>query len=162
MSVIILLAVLMLTFSSCGKDDNNHSGIYFFKFKANGVQFNYNSQLLLTAHFNQSGNQHLGTISGANDAMSNISLQLYDDSPITTKSYSGFTVESGVTKGVIIGHLDPNTGLIYGSGGANVIASITISEMNTNSVKGNFSGILKNSGNSDITITDGEFFVRIP
>ena len=156
-----LFGISVVFFSACNKDDNNGNGGYFFRFKANEIQYNYDFQLLLTAQFTQSGDQHLGTITGANDASSNIGLQLYDDNSFKTGIYSGFTIDEGVTKGVIIGHLDPITGLIFGSGGGqNVDATIVITEFTDASVRGTFEGSLLRTGYPDIIIEEGEFFVK--
>jgi len=41
----------------------------------------------------------------------------------------------------------------------NPVTSITITEITSTSVKGTFSGTVKASGKSDISITNGEFYV---
>jgi|ADurb_Cas_01_Slu_FD_contig_31_2042670_length_1168_multi_5_in_0_out_0_1 hypothetical protein len=154
--------LLMATFTSCSKDDDDESsdGKYYIRFKANGTQIEYSNQLLLTAAFGQSEQFYVVVFSGANDASSNISLQIHNDKPITEGSYSGYSIMEGTPKGVIIGYLEKSSNVIFSSGGGpGVEANIKVSELTGTHVKGEFSGVVKSNGRDDITISDGTFFV---
>lgn len=145
---------------SCSKDDET-PGEYFMRFKANGASVEYTNQLGLTAGFAQNGNQHVATISGWNDASSNFSLLLYNLAPITEVTYSGYSVSVDGTVGVFFAHKEKDSGAVFSSGvTTDFDASVTISEITETGVKGTFSGLIKASGFSDITITEGSFFVK--
>ncbi len=155
-----LLVSSMILIVSCTKDEET-PGEFYMRFKANGTLVEYTNQLGLTAGFAQSGNQHVGTISGWNDASSNFSLLLYDLEPITERTYSGYTATVDGVVGVLFAHKEKETGVVFSSGvDAEFDATTTITEMNETGVKGTFRGTIKAAGQSDISITEGSFFVK--
>jgi len=156
---ISIVFLMLVVFSSCSDNDESSNGDLVIRFKANGTTVRYTNQPTLLFTAASSGNQYLAIISGFNDASSNLSLTLYSDSPIDKDTYSGYSVVD-IVKGVVIGYLDPKTGATFTSGGANVNATVTISDMNATTVRGTFQGVLKNNQHADITITDGEFIVK--
>lgn len=159
----LLILFLCISFISC-KDDNdggNNNSTYFMSFKVDGTLVSYSNQFSLNATLGQSGAQYLNTITGADDATSNMGLQIFDDAPLTVKSYSGYTIVGGLTKGVIVGYLDPVSGLVFSSGGGPVMdAIITITEITATTVSGSFSGTLQDAGQPDKLVTEGQFIVR--
>jgi hypothetical protein len=161
--LILILVVLVsgaFLFESCSKEDEA-SGEYFMRFKANGASVEYINQLGLSASFAQSGNQYFLTISGWNDASSNFSLLLYNLAPITENTYSGYTVSVDGTVGVLFAHKEKESGAVFSSGvTADYDARVTLSEITGTGVKGTFSGTVKASGHPDITISEGSFFVK--
>lgn len=160
----ILIFVMLLSVAflheSCSKDEKE-TGEYYMRFKANGTLVEYTNQLGLTAGFAQSGNQYVGTISGWNDASSNFSLILYSLAPIYETTYSGYTASVDGTVGILFAYKEKNSGVIFSS---EIISKLdaqgTISEMTDKGVKGKFSGTVKAAGQSDISITEGSFYVK--
>ncbi|MEE4285236.1 MAG: hypothetical protein V2I31_03775 [Mariniphaga sp.] len=163
-TVKLILALLVLVsgvflLGSCAKDED--PGEYFMRFKANGTLVEYTNQLGLAASFAQSGNQHVSTISGWNDASSNFSLLLYNLAPIAESTYSGYSVSVDGTVGVLFAHKEKESEAVFSSGVTpDYDARITISELTETGVKGTFSGLIKAAGYPDISITEGAFFVK--
>jgi hypothetical protein len=156
----LVMFILSITFiTSCEKEEE--PGEYYMRFKANGKLIEYTNQLGLSAGFSQSGNQHIGTISGWNDASSNFSFLLYNLAPITENTYSGYSFSTEGTVGVLLVHKEPGSGEVFSSGVTpDYDARVTISEIDGTAVKGTFSGLIKASGLPDINITEGSFFVK--
>ncbi|WP_372948886.1 hypothetical protein [Mariniphaga sp.] len=154
----ILISGILLV--SCSKDDET-PGEFYMRFKANGTLVEYTNQLGLSAGFAQSGNQYVATISGWNDASSNFSLLLYNNAPITESTFSGYSVSVDGTVGVLLAHKEKDSGAVFSSGvTADYDARVTLSEITETGVKGTFSGLIKATGQSDISITEGTFFVK--
>jgi hypothetical protein len=154
---IFFASITLIT--SCAKDED--PGEYFMRFKANGNLIEYTNQLGLTAGFAQSGNQHVGTISGWNDASSNFSVLLYNLAPISETTYSGYSASVDGVVGVLFVYKEKETGVVFSSGvDAEFDATTTITEMTDTGVKGTFRGTIKAAGQSDISITEGSFFVK--
>jgi hypothetical protein len=155
----VFFVVNIFTFSACRNDDNNQ--IYYIRFLANGTLIEYTNQLVLIAGFGQATGIYTGTVSGANDLSSNIGLQIYNNSPIVEGIYSGYGIIDNAVVGVIIGYTEKNSGVLFSSGGGpNVDATVEISELTSTSLRGTFKGTLLATGRSNISITDGSFFVR--
>ncbi|ASB49073.1 hypothetical protein [Alkalitalea saponilacus] len=153
------LSLLFLIFSACSSDGDKDEDIFFIRFNADGTKVEFTNQLILTAGFGQSGQFHTATISGANDAITNVGLQIYHDSPIIEGIYSGYGVTNDVVTGVIL-HYSAPTGILYSSGGVDVYAQVEITGLSQSVVTGKFSGVLKADEQSDLIVTDGEFRVR--
>lgn len=158
-TAILLLLVLTVITNSC-KKVSSENGEYFVKFKAGSTNINYNNQAGLYYTATQSGSSHIVLISGFNNAASNISLQVYSNAAITAGSYNGYSISSGIPIGIIIGYLDAGSGQLFNTAGAVTDASVTITEINSTHIKGSFSGTVKKSGQADISITAGEFYVK--
>ncbi len=147
-----------IVISSCSKDEADG---YYIRFRANGELVEFKNQLILTAGFGQSGDLHTGTISGANDADSNVGLQIYNNAPILAGTYSGYGVSGGAVVGVIIGYKEKSSGVLFSSGGGpNVDATVVITEITETTVKGTFHGKIMATGQPDIVVTNGSYFVR--
>lgn len=152
------ITIFIIVFTSCSKDEADG---YYIRFRANGELVEFTNQLILTAGFGQSGVFHTGTISGANDADSNVGLQIYNNAPILAGTYSGYGVSDGVVVGVIIGYKEKSSGVLFSSGGGpNVDATVVITEITETTVKGTFHGKIMATGQPDIVVTDGSYFVR--
>ena len=157
---LITFTVIVMLFSSCSKDETD-SSTYYIRFNANGESVEFTNQLILIAGFGHSGNQYTGTISGANDAQSNVGLQIYNNAPILEGNYRGYGISGGAVVGVIIGYKEKQSGVLFSSGGGpNVDATVVITEITAATVKGTFHGKLQASGQPDMIITNGSFFVR--
>ena len=155
-----LLVFSLVFIAGCSKDEED-TGKYFMRFKSNGEWVEYTNQLHQTAGFVKSGLQHVGTISGMNDATSNFSILIYDLEPITEGTYSGYTTSVEGLTGILLAHKDKSTGAVYGSAVVGELtARLTITEMTETSVSGTFSGVLKSNDHPDIDITEGSFFVK--
>lgn len=158
--VLTLLVTSMTFIVSCTKDEET-PGEYYLRFEANGKLVEYTNQLGLTAGFAQSNNQHVGTISGWNDASSNFSVLLYDLEPITESTYSGYVASVNGVVGVLFAHKEKETGVVFSSGvDAEFDATTTITEITETGVKGTFNGKVKAANHPDISITNGSFFVK--
>lgn len=159
--LVFTLLVTSITFIvSCTKDEET-PGEYYMRFKANGTLIEYTNQFGLSAGFAQSGNQHVGTISGWNDASSNFSLLLYDVKSITESTYSGYSASVNGVVGVVFAHKEKESGVVFSSGvGADFDAHATISDITDKDVKGSFRGTIKATGHPDISITEGSFLVK--
>jgi hypothetical protein len=162
LSIYLFLIAQIFLFAACDKDDDNDkTGQYYFRFSANGTMVEFNHQLLLTAGFGQSPPIYAATASGANDATTNISLIIYNNGPIVADVYSGYDIVEGEVIGVIIAYLDKKTGVVFGSGGGpDVDATVEITELTATYMKGKFNGTVVASGQDDIAITNGSFYVR--
>jgi hypothetical protein len=159
LALILGMLILSVMTNSC-KKASSENGEYFVKFKAGNNNINYSNQAGLYYTATQSGNSHFIIISGFNNASSNISLQVYSNAAVTTGTYSSYSVGSGIPLGVIIGYLDAGSGELFNTAGAVTDAIITITEINNTHVKGSFSGTVKKSGQADIVISSGEFYVK--
>jgi hypothetical protein len=151
---VVTFLVVVVLFSSCSKDETDG---YYIRFRANGELVEFTNQLILIAGFGTNGEIYTGTIGGANDATSNIGLQIYNNAPILEGTYSGY----GGGTGVIIGYTEKSSGVLFSSGGGpDVDATVVITEITATTVKGTFHGRIMATGQSDIIVTDGSYFVR--
>lgn len=154
---ILFIALLSATFSSCSKDDEPAENDYYVRFNASGQKVEFKVHGSLVAAFGQSGSNHNAVFTGY-DATSNISLQVFDNKAITTATYTGYTLSDSSFIGALIGYTD-KSGTLYMQDALNPVTSISISEITATTVKGTFSGTVKASGKTDISITNGEFYV---
>ncbi len=151
-----LLIFIALIFGGCSTDDPGEDQ-YYISFKADLTRIVFIDQPDLTANFSESGNQHGCTINGS-DRTSNITIQILDDSSITTGTYSGYETLGGVNIGVLMRYQDDNNDVFEQDSG-NRDAIVTITAITATSVAGVFSGTVKTT-TSAIEIKEGEFFVR--
>jgi hypothetical protein len=153
LTVVAFLVVTTL-FSSCSKDETEG---YYIRFRANGELVEYTNQLILTAGFGTNADIYTGTIGGANDVASNVGLQIYHNAPILEGTYSGY----GGVSGVIIHYMEKSSGALFSSGGGpNADATVVITEITATTVKGTFHGKIMSTGQPDIVVTNGSYFVR--
>ncbi len=157
-SIFVILAFVLFAglLGGCKKDETSDNG-YWIKFKVDGNQVEYTLQSSLVAAFAQAGTQYNAVITGS-DSKSNVGLQVYDSKAIAANKYSGYTISNGAVVGVLMHYADGN-GTVYNQSVTNSNLEITVSELNTTTVRGTFNGTLKASGKSDISITEGKFYV---
>jgi hypothetical protein len=157
--IYVFLAVAVFAFLSggCKKDDDAGSGTYYMKFKVDGNRVEFNLQTAMVAAFAQSGTQYNAVISGS-DGKRNVGLQVFDNKVISAGKYSGYTISNMAVVGTLMHYEDLN-GTAYTQGSTNQDVEVTISEISSTTVKGNFKGTLKSTGKANILVTDGEFFV---
>jgi hypothetical protein len=168
-----LFAVLVfLASSGCVSEDddtnpdNNNSG-YFLKAKVDGKLVEFKTETLLSAGTGSSipgvyaltlsGGRELSGQSGLEE---NISIVLTDTSPITEKHYTGLVPFEYGLKGVLLGYSLEVEEKAYVTDVNDPSVNLEITEMKQNSIKGKFSGVVKDilSGGTK-TITEGEFFL---
>ncbi|TNF40638.1 MAG: hypothetical protein EP310_08565 [Bacteroidetes bacterium] len=154
---ILVFILLTVTFSSCSKDDEPADNEYYVRFNANGEKIEFSVQGTVVAAFGQAGSKYNAVFTGY-DATSNISLQVFDNKEITTSTYSGYTLSGASFIGALIGYND-KSGTFYMQDALNPVTSIIITEITSTAVKGKFSGTVKAAGKSDISISNGEFYV---
>ncbi len=171
-----LLAV-MVSFASSGcgsKDgddgmdpnDNNNSG-YFVKAKVDGTQVEFKTENLLSGEISSSlpdiydlalmgGRQ----VSGQSGLAESITIVLRETAPIAEKGYTGLVPFEFGLKGVLLGYAYDVEDIIFTTDVTNPTVNLEITEIRQTSIKGKFSGVVKDflSGETK-TITEGEFFV---
>jgi hypothetical protein len=153
--VILSFALFGVIFNSCKSDADEST--YYVRFNADGTRIEFTIHGLLVAAFGQAGNQYNGVFTGG-DNSSNISLQVYDNKSIVPATFTGYTLSESTFVGALIGYQDKN-GTLYTQGSINPNSTITITEITSTAVRGTFSGTVKATGKSDISITGGEFYV---
>jgi hypothetical protein len=153
------LLLLFTLLAGCGSDGTGPGDDLFFRFKVSGAQFEYTDPTTLFAVFVTAGAQSNVVIAGY-DPTTTAAVHVYDDSPITPGTYSGYDVVNQVIVGILIHHEDAagNTYSWDPSGGGT--ATATISEITSTRVRGTFSGVLSEGGQPDITVTEGSFAVQ--
>lgn len=156
-ALILGVALLMLLVGSCKKDDNTDSGAYVMSFKVDGKLVEFKVQASLVAAFGHADNVYNAVFTGY-DPDSNISLQIFDGKEIVAATYTGYGLVGGSIVGAVIGYSD-KSGTLYTQYAVNSDATITISEITSSTVRGTFSGKLRSNGKSDISITEGKFYV---
>lgn len=125
-------------------------------FTANGTKVEYTLEGALVATFSNAGQQYVGIFSGY-DTNTNMNLQVYDNTDISEKDYSGYTTVNTELVGVLMGYQD-NSSTLYSKGGGDVV--VNVSSITDTSVSGTFSGTLKAAGKPDMVIADGKFTVK--
>lgn len=155
--IVLFFALFSIPFSSCKDDKTASESNYYVRFNANGTRIEFTIHGSLIAAFGQSGNQYNASFTGGNIS-SNISLQVYDNKSIVPATFTGYTLSGSTFVGALIGYQD-NTGTLYTQGAVIPNSTITITEITSGAVRGTFSGTVKASGKSDISITGGEFYV---
>lgn len=161
-----LAALLVLTLggiAACGKDSGTgpDNGSYYYRFDANGTRITFTQQASLVAAFGEAGNQRDLVITGY-DADSNSAVQIYDNAQIGTGTWSGYNVDigTGTLIGVIMHYRDASGTLYQQDTSTQSTDKVTITDVNATSVRGTFSGHLKAAGKPDLTISNGEFYVK--
>jgi hypothetical protein len=160
----LLAAVFMFTaISGCTKKKDQDTGNpYYMRFKANGKQIEYRPGA--QAAFIHQDNLYSCVLSGF-VTNSNLSVSLFDFSPITTNvTYTEkiLTGASMVVFNTLIGYQD-DQGILYNSVNStahpNANARVTISEITNGYVKGVFTAVVCKD-QLTIKITDGEFYLK--
>ncbi|MCB0501815.1 MAG: hypothetical protein KDD32_03975 [Bacteroidetes bacterium] len=151
----LLVVIISIFLCSCGSDSIGQSEFYV-RFNANGTAITFNVQGATVGSFAQAGAQFNAVFSGY-DANTNINLQVYDGKAIEETIYSGYQSINGALVGALVSYNDGQNS--YTQGGVNSDAIITIDDISATTVKGRFSCTVKSNGQSDINLTDGEFYV---
>lgn len=169
----LLALMLLFASSSCVSNeeddmnpDENNSG-YYLKAKVDGRLVEFKSETLLSAQTGSSiPGVHALTLSGGRELSGqsgleeNISIVLTDTSPITEKRYTGLAPFEYGLKGVLLGYALEAEEKAYVTDVNDPSVNLEITAMKQNTIKGKFSGVVKDmlSGGTK-TITEGEFFL---
>ena len=146
--------------------DDNPSG-YFVKAKVDGKLVEFRTATLLDGSISSSlEGVYDFTVSGARQMSGqsalaeSITIILRDTSPITEKGYSGLEAFEYGFKGVLLGYGLEIEDKAYITDVTDPKVNLEITEMKQTSIKGKFSGVVKDfiSGDSK-TITEGAFFI---
>lgn len=150
-----LALILLLSLSACKKDESPKSEFYV-RFEANGqkVEFVQNTY----AVYNKSSDLAVLVMTGSS-ATSNISLQIYQIDTILNGTYTEAPMTGSFLPAVIMGYVD-ESGTNFNTAGSTANATITLSEFNDNIARGSFSGRLQESGEPDVLITNGEYYLE--
>jgi asparagine N-glycosylation enzyme membrane subunit Stt3 len=155
-----LLIWLSITSISCNDEEGNGLLNNSIKFKIDGNLIEFKDQTKLFGFYGSNGSQHTLLIQSDNGE-EEINIQIFDDTPITVATYTGFDLNSNnVIEGITIG-VFTNDGIVYTTDATNVIGSVIVTDLGDNLIKGTFSGELRDpeTGNS-VTLTEGEFTVK--
>lgn len=156
---LMLLWLLALLSSSCKKNKDSDDP-YFISFLANGEKVEFKGESNLSAEFQFTTNIYTANITAITDP-ANMSLQLYSSREIKPGTYSGYSYNSGMLTGAVIGY-SPDGIIIYLSETElSDDPTIIITELDDDIIKGSFEGTIKSAGQMDIEITQGEFQVKI-
>jgi hypothetical protein len=156
LSLALLLAACS---SSTGPDDDGGTG-YFIRYQANGTSIEYRDALLIHGVITTVGSQHLlavegvspsGTISG-----SSVNVSVMDVQSLAPGTYVGFQAKTG---GFTSASILYRTGGVEFSNTSNSDNRVVIAEISSTEIRGTFSGTVRASGQSNVSITNGEFFV---
>jgi len=152
------VALCVLILSACGSSTEPSETELFLRFNANGSLVEFTNAASLFAAFTSTSGQSNLVITGY-DAVSGTNLQIYDNGPVGTGTYSGYGVVGNVLVGTLMAYEDPSgTEYVTNPGSADV--TITVSEITDTRVRGTFSGTLEASGEPDLVVTAGSFVVQ--
>ncbi|GEO20809.1 hypothetical protein CQA01_13430 [Cyclobacterium qasimii] len=157
-----MVAITSCNMSGGDDDDDDKIGAYMVSFKSNGVLQEFTSDHFPQGSLYEIGAQYGAGISAVRSA-SSFSIQVLDNKSITAKSYSGVvkieaTAESpAYLEGASLGYGEGQTSYLSASLDSDV--KVAISEITAVSMRGTFSGTLKSSGEQDLVVTDGKFYV---
>ncbi len=170
-----LLAVMVIfAGSGCGSKDGDddldpidtNNSEYFVKAKVNGTLVEFKTETLLSVEIEPGPNGvYQMALSGGRQSAGQNSLEesiivvLTETSPITEKSYTGLTPFEFGLKGVLLGYSLDAEDIAFVTDVNDPNANLELTEIKPTSVKGKFSGVVKDflSGETK-TITEGEFF----
>jgi len=160
----IILASLAPGCSSSTDSNGSQSGADFIRFQASGVQVQFVDQVAspVGAVLAPAANGFTLNVTGGSaptaSPFSNIQLTVIDFSPITTKTYAGFTVGGGGTfTSTSITYNVGSTGYDNTAAGTSTDVQITITAITSTTVIGVFSGTVKSKGGATVTIVGGSF-----
>ena len=84
--------------SACEKEEATATGLYFMRFKVQGVERVYDIQSALTAAFGNSGNAYDLVITGFDLNNSNMGVSVFDSTFVKEGSYTALTSMGGFFK----------------------------------------------------------------
>jgi hypothetical protein len=153
-----LLAVMLFFASSgCGSKDGdddmdpntNNSG-YFLKAKVNGKLVEFKTETLLSVEIEPGANGvYQMALSGGRQVQGQSALEesivivLTETSPITEKSYSGLVPFEFGLKGVLLGYGLDVEDKIFTTDVTDPMVNLEITQIRQTSVKGKFSGVVR-------------------
>jgi hypothetical protein len=171
----IILALLIFGFSACKKDKTtsstktngggNTNTQAYVKFKADGVQYQYN----FGTSFLDNEVEQLGfSYNNGNASDLNSLIMIYDDQDplgLSTYTFKENSMNSIIWKKSSTDK-DNNEYFLFPTGGPKGNATVTITKMkllpgateNLYTINGTFEGKLYNNNGASIQITEGEFF----
>ena len=160
--------VLFTTFAvGCGSatdSTNSQQSTYFIRFKANGTQYEYHDVIAnpVVASFAKVGPEYSFIASGVSasgvTSGGGITLNAFDVSPITTKTYGAFQgAGTGYTVGQILFQLGTGS---YDNTDPNSDVRVTLTQITATEARGVFSGTVTSASHGSVVITNGEFFAK--
>jgi len=153
-----LLALLLTGAVACKKEKLPDGPEYFMRFKANGVQVEYSE--ITYAVFNNTTGFSNASFSGA-QTESNMVLQIFWPTAIAEGIYTEAPGPGSFIPAALFGYAVEG-GTLFSSGSAGGNATINLSEIGVGFARGTFSGVVVETGEPDITIADGEFYLLQP
>jgi hypothetical protein len=146
---------------SCQEDEKEPAPeTYFIQATINNTVVEFKDQPSLgatTAHY---GDQYELGIYGNIEEITGILIQIYDTEPLGLGNYSGLVQTDNQMVGVRFSYVDELDN--YLTDFSNPEGSLTISMLNDTLVRGFFSGVVKKTSSEEtLTITNGEFFVKL-
>jgi len=166
--MVILILGLLVALTSCkmsddGDDDDGKIGEFMISFNANGTLQEFTSDHFPQGSIYDNGSQYTAGFSAVRSA-SSVGIQVLDNKTVTAKSYTGYSLtqatqqSSAYVIGAVVSYSEGQTG--YSSlVGLDSNVTVVISEITTTSIRGTFSGTLKSSGEQDLVVTNGKFYV---
>ena len=156
-----VLTLMLVSLTSCGGDAGAgpFDGSLFMKLRVDGTLYEYSLAGGLLAAFAGGGTNYNLSISGNDAGATFVVLQAFDTAPVTTGTYTGFTITTGV-EGALMTFHDPS-GVDYDVdvGIPGTVATITITEISANQVAGTFTATLGATGHANVSVTEGSFRV---
>jgi hypothetical protein len=141
-SFLILISVSII---SCNDDEGGGLLSNSIKFKIDGNLVEFKDQSKLFGIYGNNGSQHTLLIQSDNGE-EEINIQIFDDSPITVATYTGFELNSNnVIEGIVIGFF-PSDGSLFSTDASNMVGSVTVTELGNTLIKGTFAGQLRDPG----------------
>jgi hypothetical protein len=157
-SLVLVLLVVAVSVAGCDSNDPE-TGPFFVRFTASGSQVQFNTVNTIWGAFGSSDSQHNGVFTAFTES-SNISIQVYDRSPIVEATYSGYSIDQGALIGMLIAYQNP-AGVTFTSGATpSADTRVVITQISTTAVRGTFQGTLRATGQPDLVVTGGEFHVQ--
>lgn len=156
----LLLLTIVLSVSSCIKEDNNPTRVYTITANVDGAATSFNTNVTSTT--STTSGSVLTTIKGNASDGSTLSITIKGDL-VEGKTYSAATV--GATQTPVISYVLGNDTYLNNDAGANLV-SVTITEATDALVEGTFKGDLATvaTGNTAVknkAVTNGIFTAKV-
>jgi hypothetical protein len=166
MTIFVFSLLISITSCSTGSDDDvdDEIGDYKISFNANGVLQEFTSDHFPQGSVSDNGTQYIARFTGVRSS-STIQIEALDNKAIIKTSYSDYVITQATTQslafvvGASIAYAEGQTTYTTPSTNPNVL--VTITEINSNSVRGTFSGTLQSNGKEDLVVTNGKFYVEL-
>ncbi|MBI1194000.1 MAG: hypothetical protein GC205_12645 [Bacteroidetes bacterium] len=152
------LAMLLTGAVACKKDKTPEGPEYYMRFRANGVSIEYVQNTF--AVFNNTSGLSNASFSGST-IESNMVLQIFWPDTITEGTYTITPGPGSFIPAALFGYAVEG-GLLFSSGNTGGDAVINLTEIGPDYARGTFSGVVTETGEPDISITDGVFYLQQP